>query len=216
MIMVKSFLQPGWSKGSTANRFQQLERFYKGKEILDIGCAVGYKKPNWMHENLKRVSHSIFGIDLNKESMDEIARMGYAVAYGDAQDFSISRKFNLIHAGELIEHLDNPGGFLQSVRRHLTDDGMLVITTPNGLRISNFLYAATGGLLVNSQHTCWYCEYTLRFLLQRMGFEIVEIGYLKHQSFSFFRNLMLSLRVFFLPRRVAWNTVYAVARLRKA
>jgi 2-polyprenyl-3-methyl-5-hydroxy-6-metoxy-1,4-benzoquinol methylase len=212
--MKQSIFQPSWVKSTKSTRFRQLHKYYQGKDILDIGCAVGYKKEDWMHKNIKAVANSIYGLDLDAGSVAEIRNMGYQVEQGNAQSFQLNKKFNLIHAGELIEHLDNPGGFLESARNHLTNDGMLLLTTPNGLRISNFIYAATGGLRVNAEHTCWFCEYTLTTLLQRKGFDVVEIGYLKHETFSWFRKIMLAMRNAFLPDRVAWNTVYVVARIK--
>jgi 2-polyprenyl-3-methyl-5-hydroxy-6-metoxy-1,4-benzoquinol methylase len=214
MKMKKSRLQPSWVKSTKSVRFRQLYRFYEGKDILDIGCAVGYKKEDWMHKNIKAVAHSIVGMDLDSKSVEEIRKMGFDVEQGNAQDFNINRKFNLVHAGELIEHLDNPGGFLESVKRHLSEDGVLLMTTPNALRISNVIYASTGGLKVNAEHTCWFCDTTITTLLQRKGFEVVEIGYLKHETFGTLRKLMLTLRALFLPDRVAWNTLYVAARIK--
>jgi 2-polyprenyl-3-methyl-5-hydroxy-6-metoxy-1,4-benzoquinol methylase len=214
--MAQSFLQPSWVKSTKSTRFRQLRKFFEDRDILDIGCAVGYKKDDWMHKNIKGVARSVYGLDLDQQSVDEIRAMGYDVQQGNAQQFNINRKFTLVHAGELIEHLDNPGGFLESARAHLTEDGLLLLTTPNALRISNFLYAATGGLRVNAEHTCWFCDTTISTLLQRKGFEVMEIGYLKHETFNWFRKLMLSIRAAVLPDRVAWNTLYVLARVAKS
>lgn len=210
--MQGSFLQPSWEKSTKSTRFKQLRRFYEGKDVLDVGCAVGYRKDDWMHRHIKSVARSVYGLDLDHAAVNAIRSMGFDIEQGNAQDFNLGRKFNLIHAGELIEHLDNPGGFLDCVARHLTPDGLLLITTPNALRISNVIYAATGGLRVNVEHTCWYCETTLATLLQRKGFNVVEVGYLRHETFSFPRRLLLNLRALVLPDRVAWNSLYVVAR----
>jgi 2-polyprenyl-3-methyl-5-hydroxy-6-metoxy-1,4-benzoquinol methylase len=212
--MSESVLQPSWTKSTKNTRFVQLKKFFEGKDVLDLGSAVGYQKPDWMHRNIKSVARSVVGLDLDGAGVAEIQKMGFKVLQGNAQDFEIDQKFNLVHAGELIEHLDNPGGFLDSVKRHLTPDGRLLITTPNALRISNVIYAATGGLRVNVEHTCWFCDTTLTTLLHRKGFEVTEIGYLKHETFNWFRKLMLRLRTWLLPDRVAWNTLYVVARLK--
>lgn len=213
--MGQSYFQPAWGKSTTFTRFRQLEHFFKGKDVLDIGCAVGYEKKDWLHSKIKSVAKSVYAVDLDREAIKKINDLGYEVEYGDAQNFSLGKKFNLVHAGELIEHLDNPGGFLQSARNHVADNGLLLLTTPNGLRISNFIYAATGGLRVNFQHTCWYCEYTLKTVLERNGFEVVEIGYLKHETYSLPRKILLKLRSWCLPDRVAWNTVFVTAKLAK-
>ena len=169
-----------------------------------------------MHKNIKAVAKSIVGLDLDAGSIEEIRKMGFDVMQGNAQNFDLGRKFNMVHAGELIEHLDNPGGFLESAKRHLTEDGVLLMTTPNALRISNFIYASTGGLKVNAEHTCWFCDTTITTLLERKGFEVTEIGYLKHETFSFFRKMMLAIRALILPDRVAWNTLYVIAKVKSS
>ncbi len=214
--MKHSVFQPRWGKSTKNVRFNQVKRFFENKNILDIGCVVGYKKSDWMHENIKRVAASIYGIDLDAGGVKILQDKGYAVETANAQQFDLNRKFDLVHAGELIEHLDNPGGFLESVKKHLTEDGKLIMTTPNGHRISNFIYASTGGLLVNGEHTCWFCEYTLKSLLERKGYEVVEIGYIKHESVGIIRKLLLHIRSFLLPDKVAWNTLFVVAKPRGA
>ncbi|MFN3841528.1 MAG: class I SAM-dependent methyltransferase [Cyclobacteriaceae bacterium] len=214
--MSTSFLQPSWVKSTKSTRFRQLKKYFEGKDVLDIGCAVGYQKDDWMHKHIKGVAESVYGLDLDGSSVEEIRKMGYPIEQGNAQQFNLGRKFSLIHAGELIEHLDNPGGFLDCAHQHLRADGVLLITTPNALRISNIIYASTGGLRVNAEHTCWYCETTLKTLLERKGFEVIETGYLKHETFNWIRRLLLWMRGLLLPDRVAWNTLYMVSRLKKS
>jgi hypothetical protein len=41
------------------------------------------------------------------------------------------KKFGLITAIEVIEHLENPGWFFSSVAKYLEDDGYFIMTTPN-------------------------------------------------------------------------------------
>jgi 2-polyprenyl-3-methyl-5-hydroxy-6-metoxy-1,4-benzoquinol methylase len=197
-------------------RFNQLKHFFVGKNVLDLGCAVGYRKPDWMHKSIKEVAKSIYGIDLDAKSVAEIQKMGYDVGNYNAQDFELNRKFDLIHAGELIEHLDNFRGFLSCAKNHLAPGGLLLITTPNALRINNAIYSVLGGLRVNAEHTCWFCETTLSALLDRMGFEVVETGYVRHSTYNAFRKVMLKLRSLMLPERVAWNTLYVVAKAKES
>lgn len=211
--MKHSVFHPSWSKGTSSARFKQLEHFFAGKDVLDLGCAVGYKKATWMHGYIKSVARSICGLDLDENSVNDIRAMGFDVVCENAQDFDLNRKFELIHAGELIEHLDNFSGFLMCAKKHLQPGGAILITTPNALRINNLLYSVTGGLKVNVEHTCWFCE-TIRTLLGRMGFEVVELGYLRHETFGIIRRSLLKLRSIFLPERVAWNTLYVVAKAR--
>ena len=100
----------------------------------------------------------------------------------DAQDFDLGRQFEVVFAGELIEHLDDVHGFLASVRRHLQPGGRLVLTTPNAFYVGNFVYRFGGHGQVHPEHTCWYCEDTLRHVLWRNGFDKVDISFTGHTS----------------------------------
>jgi 2-polyprenyl-3-methyl-5-hydroxy-6-metoxy-1,4-benzoquinol methylase len=51
------------------------------------------------------------------------------------------RKFELIIAGDIIEHLNCVGNMLSSARKVLAPGGDLIITTPNALAVKRVLGA---------------------------------------------------------------------------
>jgi len=104
------------------------------------------------------------------------------VHLADAQDFDLGRTFDVVFAGEIIEHLDNVHGFLSSVRRHLAPGGRFVLTTPNAFYVGNFIYRLGGNARVHPQHTAWYCESTLRRVLSVNGFPEADIEFIGHTA----------------------------------
>ena len=72
--------------------------------------------------------------------------------------------------------------FLAVAHRHLRREGTLVLTTPNAFALSNFVYRWGGRALINHEHTCWFCEDTLKCLLRRCNFEVTEIRYVAHRT----------------------------------
>ncbi|MCA6073422.1 class I SAM-dependent methyltransferase [Fulvivirga sedimenti] len=212
--MGKSILQPSWVKSTKSTRFDQVRHFFEGKDVLDIGCVVGFNKPDWMHGNIQKVARSVQGIDIDRGKIDKIREAGYNVQFGDAQNFDLGKTFELVHAGELIEHLDNFNGFLTSAKKHMNADSRMLVTTPNALRVGNFIYSMTGGLKVNDEHTCWFCKTTLKTLFDRNGLEIVEMGYLKHETYSVPRKVMSKVIRSILSEDNKWNTIYVYARLK--
>ncbi|MBO0181221.1 hypothetical protein J0682_30075, partial [Vibrio parahaemolyticus] len=77
--------------------------------------------------------------------------------------------FDVIVAGEIIEHLNNPGLFLSGVRRFMHRDSKLVITTINAYcAMRFFVYALRGRRGINEfvhpDHVAYYSYSTLRVL----------------------------------------------------
>ena len=72
------------------------------------------------------------------------ASAGTTCVAADAEEFDLGRSFEVVWAGEIIEHLSCAGGFLDAARRHLEPGGRLVITTPNAFAVSNFVYRIGG------------------------------------------------------------------------
>ena len=130
---------------------------------------------------------------------------------GDAQTMELGRTFEVVWAGEVIEHLSCPGGFLDAARRHLGDRGLLVLTTPNVFAVSNFVYRIGGRPRVNRGHTCWFDEVTLGQLLRRHGYDVVEISYVGHKTPGHVRGPLAFAVRSVLPRHLAENTLLVVA-----
>ena len=70
-------------------------------------------------------------MDYEADEIEKLKAAGYNVVSADATHFDLQQKFDAIVAGELIEHLSNPGLFLDCSSRHLQNNGLLILTTPN-------------------------------------------------------------------------------------
>lgn len=112
--------------------------------------------------------------------MKKLKKKGYNVFCQNAETFFFKEKFDVIFAGELIEHLSNTGLFLERCSLHLKKDGYLIITTPNTFSIRNILQSLrmnTNNPDVNPEHTNYYTPSTIKEILRRSGFQIKEIRY---------------------------------------
>jgi len=205
-------LQPQWDgTDSIRERYDAVRPLLLGGSVLDIGCASRYGRDDWLHGLLAKDVKDVVGIDLNQKTVDELQAAGYDVRLADAQDFDLGRTFDVVFAGELIEHLDNVHGFLTSVRRHLAPGGRLVITTPNAFYVGNFIYRLGGHARVHPQHTAWYCDATLRRIITVNGFDRVDIHYIGHASRTPARKLASFSFRHLLPDHLAYDTMVAVA-----
>jgi 2-polyprenyl-3-methyl-5-hydroxy-6-metoxy-1,4-benzoquinol methylase len=205
-------LQPrDWTSGSHAERFERVRRYLEARTVLDVGAGSGIDRPDWMHAAVASVATLAVGIELDERLAARARERGYDVVTADAQTLDLGRTFDVVWAGELIEHLSCAGGFLDAMRRHLSPGGRLVVTTPNAFAISNFVYRIGGRPRVNRGHTCWYDETTLSQLLRRHGFEVLEVAYLQHRTPGRARAVVAGAVRSVLPRHLAENTLLVVA-----
>ena len=210
------FLQPNWGdgpwgEGSLEDRFDVVRPLLGSGSVLDIGCASRYGRPDWLHGLLARDVTDLVGIDINAATVEKLQADGYDVRLTDAREFDLGRKFDTVFAGELIEHLDDVRGFLANVRRHLDPGGRLVLTTPNAFYVGNFVYRWGGHGQVHPEHTCWFCEDTLRHVLEINGFSRVEIMFAGHTSPTPLRKVATFCAQHIFPPRLALDEIIAIA-----
>lgn len=206
-------LQPRtFRAGSLDPRFAAVEPYVRGRTVLDLGCGTGHRREDWMHARIAASAAEVVGVEVDATTVDSVRAKGYAVEHADAEALDLGRTFDVVFAGELIEHLDNFDGFLRSARRHLRDDGLLVLTTPNAFAVSNFVYRMVPGTVrINRDHTCWFCADTISTLLGRYGFA-AEVDYVHHATPGRVRRIVAGAVRALVPDRVAWNTLLVVAR----
>jgi 2-polyprenyl-3-methyl-5-hydroxy-6-metoxy-1,4-benzoquinol methylase len=96
-------------------------------EVLDIGCGTGA----WLERLAEAGFHKLYGIDINISNF-ESKKATCLQANLDFDDLDLGdKKFGLITAIEVLEHLESPGRLFCQVKRYLDEDGYFLITTPN-------------------------------------------------------------------------------------
>lgn len=175
---------------SYSSRWEYIEGLVKNKDVLDIGPAelTGtlnvHKLNNGLHSLIRSVSKTLIGLEKSQEQVNALTAKGFNILQGDAEKFCLNQKFETIFAGELIEHLSNPGLFLDNVRKHMTDDGILVLTTPNRFDAATFVSYFRRNLIPSynkpiAKHVTYFDENCLTDLLERHGFTVIEVAYYK-------------------------------------
>jgi SAM-dependent methyltransferase len=137
---------------------------------------------SWLHGQLAHVATELVGIDWSREGVEAASAEGYEVYLADLESPEQVASLgiepgDLVLAGEVVEHLANPGRMLEAVRPLLRKEGSLVVTTPNAHALTNTLAALAGLELVNSDHVGWHSWWTGRELLARHGYQVREVAY---------------------------------------
>lgn len=136
----------------------------------------------WLHDLLAASASELVGIDADEAGVALARSLGYDAHRADCQSAAELEDLRLepadvVVAGELIEHLDRPGDFLDAVRPLLRPDGVIVLTTPNAFRLTNVVGSLLRREVVSSEHVAWYSWRTLATLLERHGLTVTELAY---------------------------------------
>ena len=167
------------------DRFDYLCDLARGRRVVhvgfvDLGCQMLNEQSGaWLHEHLSRSARELVGIDLDTEGVELARTRGYEAYAVDCRDVDAVRALGItpadvVVAGEVIEHLDDPGGFLDGVHALVAPGGLLVVTTPNASGLVNAA-ALLGNLEVNHpDHVALYTCTTLDTMLTRHRWQPIE------------------------------------------
>lgn len=158
----------------------------KGKNVLDVGCVRSgvtenfFYKGELLHLKIREVAIKVVGIDIDKEGIDFLAKQGVSdLICWDVQEIDklkLDIPVDVIVAGEILEHLENPGLFLKSVSDFMDKDrGVLVISVPNAFSLRSFFSVLVKKReLVRSDHNCYFSYITIRNLLRHYNLNIID------------------------------------------
>lgn len=147
-----------------------VERFKRNGALLDIGCATGH-----LLVAARRRGWEITGIEFS-EWAARIAKeqFGLEVVVGAVESLRLPRKrFDVITAYHVLEHLPDPLRSLEHVSRWMKDDGLLVIRLPNLPSFDAWYYKEQWEGWSVPFHFYHFSPKTLRRLLGMAGLQVM-------------------------------------------
>ena len=166
------------------DRISLLEEMARDRRVIHIGCVdhleVLEEKITagiWLHGRLLAVSRRCVGIDIDRAGIERLRELGIpdVIAADVTRTMPpevTAEEWDLIVLGEVLEHVDDPVGFLSAIRSGLEGRAaQIVVTVPNALSVTNALWMIRGREVINSDHRFWFTPYTLAKVMTRAGIE---------------------------------------------
>ncbi len=172
-----------------------VKKFVHGKKVLDLGCVRHNLdetyKDIWLHGIIRQEAKSVLGVDYLEKEVEELRKRGFDVVCTNVETMDLDDKFDVVVAGDLIEHLNNFGMFLEKVKLHMKPDGIFLVTTPNPVNIMRFFSILQRGKAgANPEHTCWFTEQVLSQLVERYGMYIESVDYVD-DTYQYYKDSSL-------------------------
>jgi predicted TPR repeat methyltransferase len=174
----------------TVHRMDYIAELCRGKRVLHVGCADDpqtiekLQRGTLLHGRLSEVAQTLHGIDSSGDAIESLSAAGFDnLAVADIEAVGVGRPFtgvafDVVVAGEVIEHLSNPGLFLEGVKQYLRDGCSLLLTTVNAYCAHRFLYTLLRGReSVNPDHTMYFSRCTLVELATRHRYAIEDLRF---------------------------------------
>lgn len=151
-----------------------------GQRILELGCATGH-----LTEHLVEDGHTVVGLDIDPLATESAGRFAERVHIVDLDIVDASsvesERFDVILAGDVLEHLRDPSHALRDLVTLLKPGGRVVVSIPNVSFIDVRLMLLEGrwtyqdlGLL-DRTHLRWFTREGLRDLLASAGLTATDV-----------------------------------------
>lgn len=151
----------------------------RGKAVLDIGCLdetalVKRDTRHWLHGRIGSVADRVLGIDSSLKVPDEglVTGPNSRIVRGDATRVDLHalgfERVDVVVAGELIEHIEHPLGFVREMKRSFAGSELL-LSTPNGMSLSNTMMGVLRREVQHPDHLHNFTYKTLNTVCLRAG-----------------------------------------------
>jgi len=153
----------------------------QGKNVLELGAASGH-----VTVELRKRGNRVTAVEIDISNRDLLSQAAEKVIITDLDRLDLveklqGEKFDVIIAGDVLEHTTRSGLILIQLQELLKEGGYVVASIPNiahgDVRLTllegNFPYAESG--LLDKTHLQFFTRSSVKELFNDNGFEIAEI-----------------------------------------
>jgi 2-polyprenyl-3-methyl-5-hydroxy-6-metoxy-1,4-benzoquinol methylase len=144
--------------------------------ILDLGCSGGL-----LAERMRAVGHHVVGVDATERAgVRDRTDSFFPADLRDGIPQEVGAGYDIVIAGDVIEHLVDPGDALRQIVRVLRPGGQLLLSVPNfshwypRLRVALGLFGYDRRGILDHTHLRFFTRSSLRRMIRSAGFDILE------------------------------------------
>lgn len=164
--------------------FDFLEKYaVKGSKVLDVGCGTGE-----IALKISEIGHNPVGLDFSKIALGIAQSQGVDCDWCDL-DSGINQPsnfFDVVWAGDVVEHVFDPIGLISEVERVLNQNGLFLFSVPYDLHIANRVRSLFGisyqepiyKALRQCKHHTFFTDSLAEYMLNENNLEVIDKIYI--------------------------------------
>jgi len=152
---------------------------FRGKRVLEIGPS-----PNG--GTIRYLTHmlDVDGLEISEYATSCLRNLGFSMYCGSINDIHIDKKYDIILAYEVVEHLKDPKSSFSNIYSHLDAGGVFILSTGNATSVKAKLLGSKWGYFLPPQHLFYFGSKTIVRYLEESGFLRNDITVLKYSLWS--------------------------------
>jgi len=161
-----SIFLDGQDKSSFKKYSDYIIKYSKNNsKILDTGCGTGL-----VLEQIKSMAkRELYGIEVSRESIKICLKKKLNCQYYDGKKMPFKDSFfDCVGSMNVLEHTNDPVGFLNEQKRILKKGGYLIVSCPNFLSVTNSYHHHTAGVFQKLQNLL---TLLLKYIRRDVSFE---------------------------------------------
>lgn len=151
----------------------------ENKKLLDVGCGIGT-----ISLELQKKGFHVTGVDFSKVGIEKCLEKGLNATLSDIDKDGLDfpdKSFDVVWAGDVIEHVFDPLFLFEEIARVLKDDGVVLLTVPNNFSLKSRIKIALTGQSLQSgiykklrqcKHHTFFSWDLLTYMLDHAKFRI--------------------------------------------
>jgi SAM-dependent methyltransferase len=153
---------------------------------MEVGCMHGLLLTELEKHNIKAS-----GVELDPQAVEHCRQKGLDVVQSSIEEHlqQAGNRHDVIIMSHVIEHIAKPQEQLASLHERMSKNGRLVLITPNSMAKSRRAFGKFWGYWQVPVHINHFNESSMRHLLEKSGFKLLETRYYGGDSLFFLSSL---------------------------
>lgn len=147
-----------------------------GKKLLDVGCGTG----NFL-ATAEKEGWNVYGIEPSKEARDISSRKNIVAL--EELPFLREDNFDVITLWHVLEHVPNLLSYIETLKRKLSPNGVLLIAVPNYKSFDASYYKEYWAAYDVPRHLWHFSQKSIQMLFSEQGMHVQKVIPMKFDAY---------------------------------